>query len=71
MIIQVIHCIEISRNNIIQLVDNFNYENGDPIVPDDNYDWKDIHGLTHYMEYRNGMPPIFSISDDNIITYYW
>ena len=71
MIIQVLHVIEIYHDNYIQLDDNFEYNyEGYPIVPCDNYNWKDIHGISHYMEYRDNMPPTFTINN-NIITYIW
>jgi hypothetical protein len=70
MNIQVIHFIEKDNNNYIQLVDNFIYQNGDPIVPSNDYDWKDIYGISHIMENRNNMPPTYTINN-NIITYWW
>jgi len=52
-----------------QLVDNFKYDNnGKVIIPDDDFEWINIYGLTHTMK-KNGMPPF--MTNNNIINYYW
>lgn len=54
-----------------QLVDDFIYdEHNKPITPDDTFAWVDIYGQEHYMEPRDGLPPLSSF-ENNVTNYYW
>jgi len=61
----------IYENEKIQLIDDFQYDiYNNPIIPDDNFLWIDIHNVQHTMPYRDGMPPLISY-EENIINYLW
>jgi hypothetical protein len=66
----IIHWIN-NDNDLIKLVDNFQYDNySNPIIPNDNFLWIDINNIQHTMFQRDGMPPLIFIEDTNI-NYIW
>jgi hypothetical protein len=69
----IIHWIFNDNSPNIMLVDNFQYDNNNDqvVVPDANFSWVDIYGLTHNMESRDGMPPLVNVDENGVINYYW
>ena len=62
----------IHDNSTSILVDDFQYDNNNQvIIPDNNYSWVDIYGITHQMEPRDGMPPLINIDANGVTNYYW
>ena len=59
------------QNNLVQLIDNFQYdEDNNPIIPDNNFVWIDINNVKHIMYDRDGMSPLV-YNESNIINYFW
>jgi len=65
------HFLSLGNGVYIQLVDNFNYVNNEAVTPNDDHNWVDIYGITHYMEPRDGLHPLVTRDEYNVYTYYW
>ena len=53
----------------IELVDDFEYDDIGPIIPDEGFAWVDIYGIEHEYD-RTGLPAL-ERHDEGTIHYYW
>ena len=53
----------------IELIDDFEYDDIGPIIPDEGFAWVDIYGIEHEYD-RTGLPAL-ERHDEGTIHYYW
>lgn len=65
----IIHWVCVSDTEHIELVDDFQYDDDGPIVPDEHFAWVDIYGIQHETN-RGELPPLI-LYEGTLTHYYW
>ena len=58
-----------TKKYTIELIDDFEYDDIGPIIPDEGFAWVDIYGIEHEYD-RTGLPAL-ERHDEGTIHYYW
>jgi hypothetical protein len=58
-----------NKKYTIELIDDFEYDDIGPIIPDEGFAWVDIYGIEHEYD-RTGVPAL-ERHDEGTVHYYW